>query len=210
MFIASGVRHAGLFTFAHSPKHLKLYQSFGFWPRFLTPLLLCPVSAMQKARGGWQRLSGLSDGDRQRAIGECRQITDAIYDGLDITLEIRSILVQKIGDIVLVGSDRIDAFAACHAGAGTEAGSGGCFVKFGAVRPGLGEKAFARLLDACEAFAVTAAAGHLEVGVNAGCHEAYRNLVERGFRASAVGVAMHRPNEAACNRPGIFVVGDWR
>jgi predicted N-acetyltransferase YhbS len=28
--------HRGLFTFAHSQKHLALYQRFGFWPRFLT------------------------------------------------------------------------------------------------------------------------------------------------------------------------------
>jgi N-acetylglutamate synthase-like GNAT family acetyltransferase len=31
-----GVRQAGLFTFADSPKHLGLYQSNGFWPGSLT------------------------------------------------------------------------------------------------------------------------------------------------------------------------------
>jgi len=38
-----GTRHAGLFTFAHSPKHLALYQKFGFWPRFLTAIMTLPV-----------------------------------------------------------------------------------------------------------------------------------------------------------------------
>jgi GNAT superfamily N-acetyltransferase len=28
-----GVRHTGLFTFAQSPKHVALYQKFGYWPR---------------------------------------------------------------------------------------------------------------------------------------------------------------------------------
>ncbi len=34
-----GTQHAGLFTFAHSQKHVGLYQRFGFWPRFLTALM---------------------------------------------------------------------------------------------------------------------------------------------------------------------------
>ena len=38
------VRHEGLFTFAHSPEHIALYQHFGFWPRFLTAIMSKPVS----------------------------------------------------------------------------------------------------------------------------------------------------------------------
>jgi hypothetical protein len=33
------VRQAGLFTFPQSPKHIGLYQKFGFWPQYLTPLM---------------------------------------------------------------------------------------------------------------------------------------------------------------------------
>src|SRR6185437_9250902 len=32
-------RHAGLFTFPHSTKHIGPYQRFGFWPRFLTAIM---------------------------------------------------------------------------------------------------------------------------------------------------------------------------
>ena len=39
LFDRWGTAHAGLFTFAHSPKHHGLYQKFGFWPRFLTPVM---------------------------------------------------------------------------------------------------------------------------------------------------------------------------
>src|SRR5271170_1048418 len=39
LFEKWGVREAGLFTFAHSPKHVGLYQKFGFWPRYLTALM---------------------------------------------------------------------------------------------------------------------------------------------------------------------------
>ena len=34
-----GVRHTGLFTFAHSAKHVGLYQKFGYWPRYLTAIM---------------------------------------------------------------------------------------------------------------------------------------------------------------------------
>src|SRR5579872_3816140 len=32
-------RHTGLFTFSDSAKHAGLYQKFGYWPRFLTPVM---------------------------------------------------------------------------------------------------------------------------------------------------------------------------
>jgi len=38
-----GTRHMGLYTFADSPKHLALYQKFGFWPRDLVALMAKPV-----------------------------------------------------------------------------------------------------------------------------------------------------------------------
>src|SRR5690349_17082231 len=40
------VTHSGLFTFAHSAKHLSLYQKFGFWPRFLTALMSKPLQGV--------------------------------------------------------------------------------------------------------------------------------------------------------------------
>jgi len=36
LFHSWRVRHAGIFTFAQSLKHVKLYQKFGFWLRCLT------------------------------------------------------------------------------------------------------------------------------------------------------------------------------
>src|SRR5262249_22461416 len=37
-----GTKHAGLYTFSNSPKHIALYQKFGFWPRFLTMIMARP------------------------------------------------------------------------------------------------------------------------------------------------------------------------
>jgi hypothetical protein len=46
--------------------------------------------------------------------------------------------------------------------------------------------------------------------VNTARHEAYRLMVERGFRAEVQGVAMHRGNDPGYNRPGVYLIDDWR
>lgn len=35
-------------------------------------------------------------------------------------------------------------------------------------------------------------------------------MVARDFRAETLVVTMHRPNEAAYSRPGLYVLDDWR
>jgi hypothetical protein len=101
--------------------------------------------------------------------------------------------------------------AVCHGGAGTEAGSGVCYIKFGAVRPCAGaEENFNCLLDACEELASSQSLARLAAGVNTARHEAYRQILERGFRTEFLGVAMEKPNEAGYNRPGVYLIDDWR
>ena len=110
-----------------------------------------------------------------------------------------------------VSEPSVAGFACCHAGAGTEAGSGMAFVKFAAARPGAGAPAtFARLLDACEAFAAQTGCGALVAGINAARHQAYRQMLDRGFRILVSGVTMLRPDAPAFNRPDCFVIDDLR
>jgi predicted N-acetyltransferase YhbS len=74
-------KHAGLFTFAHSPKHIGLYQRFGFYPRFLTAIMSKPVAPTR--RGAlWTKFSDGSPRERDEILGACRKLTGAIYDGL--------------------------------------------------------------------------------------------------------------------------------
>ena len=91
-------------------------------------------------------------GERDAVLSSCRKLTDAVYDGLDLEREIRAVADQALGDTVLLWSeDKLTGFAICHNGAGTEAGSGACYVKFGAARPGRhAERDFDRLLHASE------------------------------------------------------------
>src|ERR1700693_6152298 len=44
-----GTRHTGLYTFPQSAKHLRLYQKFGYWPRYLTAIMThIPAAPAQK------------------------------------------------------------------------------------------------------------------------------------------------------------------
>jgi predicted N-acetyltransferase YhbS len=210
-FATWGTRHIGLFTFAHSAKHVAMYQRFGFWPRFLTAIMAMPVRRTT-ARAEWSRYSDLPEAEREACLGDCRDLTDALYAGLYLAAEIRAVHAQHLGDTVLLWDDAgLVGVAICHAGPRSEAGAGACLIKFGAVQPRPGtERAFGRLLDACEALAAAEGLPRLLAGVNLARHEAYRHLLARGFRTELQGVAMHRPNEAGYSRPGAYVIDDWR
>jgi hypothetical protein len=101
--------------------------------------------------------------------------------------------------------------AICHCGAGSEAGGGACYIKFGAVAPGPDAALqFERLLDACESLAAESGLQRLEGGVNAGRRDAWRRMQARGFRPDFIGVAMHRGHRAGYNRPDVYAIDDWR
>lgn len=211
LFASWGIRHAGLFTFSHSPKHVALYQKYGFWPRFLTAIMAKPISG-----GGsdvrWSRYSELPEAEQERRLDACRELTSGIYDGLDVAREIGAVVTQGTGEVVLLDDgDELAGFAVCHGGAGSEAETGTGFVKFAAARAGSGAAGrFERLLDACEAFAADRGLSRLDVGMNLGRDDAYRRLVGRGYRTWLQGVAMQRPNEPGYSRPDVYVIEDWR
>ncbi len=210
-FARWGIKHAGLFTFAQSQKHVGLYQKFGFWPRFLTVVMSKPVGQVER-RPGSSTFSEVPPDKQESTLQACREASDAIYDGLDATLEIKAVAKQELGNTVLLWNDgKLAGLAICHCGAGTEAGSGNCYVKFGAVRPGpAAEQDFARLFEACEAMAFQKRLSRLTAGVNTARARAYGLMLERGFRPVLQGVVMQRPNEPGYNRPDIYIIDDWR
>jgi GNAT superfamily N-acetyltransferase len=211
LFSKWGTRHVGLFTFPHSQKHVGLYQKFGFWPRFLTAIMAKPIEPT-KGVSAWTRFSEVPMSEREDVLSACRELTDEIYEGLDVEHEIRAVATQELGDTILLWDDsRLAGLAVCHAGPGTEAGSGICYIKFGAARPGPNaEQDFSRLIDACEEMASTRRLSRLVAGVNTARHEAYRQMLARGFSTNMQGLVMSRPNEAGYNRPGIYLIDDWR
>jgi predicted N-acetyltransferase YhbS len=206
-----GTRHVGLFTFGHSPKHLALYQKFGFWPRFVTLIMSKPVAHSDPGTE-WTTYSALSDALQQTALEACGELAGSWYEDLDLSLEIRATAQNGFGDTLLMTEgDRLAGFAVCHCGPDTEAGSGNCYIKFGAVRPGLdAEASFVRLFESCEAMAAARGLTRLAAGVNTARREAYRLMLARGFRGDVQGLAMDCPDEPAYNRPGVYIIDDWR
>ncbi len=98
-----------------------------------------------------------------------------------------------------------------NCGPGTEAGNNKCYIKFGAVQQvSKAEEYFDQLLDACEELTVNRGMQTLEAGINMARHEAYRKMLDRGFRSELQGVTMHRPNEPGYNRPDSYIIDDWR
>src|ERR1700758_3495280 len=131
------VTHAGLFTFAHSQSEAR-----GSLPaiRVLAALSHCdqakPVASEQHASPEWSGFSRATPEQRAELLRACRDLTDAVYDGLDLSEEIEAVAALGLGETVLLWADsRLAGFAACHFGAGTEGGSENCYLKFAAVRP---------------------------------------------------------------------------
>lgn len=207
LFDTWGVRQVGLFTFPDSAKHHALYGKFGFVKQALTPVLAKPVAPPASVEG-WSAYGGLADEARATALAACRRLTDQVSPGLDLGREIQAVADGGLGDTVLVhDGGELAAFAVCHVGAGSEAGSGAAYVKFGAARSA---RDFERLLSACEAFAHGQGVQQLVGGVNAARSEALRTMTQHGFQTMIEGVAMQRPDAPGHNRPDCFVIDDWR
>jgi len=215
VFNRQGLKRTGLFTFAQSAKHVGLYQKFGYWPGYLTALMKhTPDANPTLETGNAARpayLSTLPRNQRNDAISTCARLTNRIDRGLDLSDEIRSVLRQKTGEVVLIHTHNLlDGFAICLHGAGSEGGTQICYVKFAAARSGAGAgERFDRLLDACAAFAAERGVW-LEAGMNLAREDAYRRMRAHGYEAFAQGVSMQRPHAPGHNRGDVYVIDDWR
>lgn len=233
LFDKWNTKYAGLFTYANSLKHIDLYQKFNFWPYFLTVIMSKVIkhNYNNKSSLKWSKFSKLFDkkeiGDTEQYQQEqnkflniCRRLTDTIYNGLDLSIEILSAYKQELGDTVLLWQNHDDnnninirpiGLAVCHVGQGSEAGSNKCYVKFGAVKPGpdAGNN-FERLLEACESFAAEKEMTHLIAGINTSRYNAYRKMLFKGFHSYMTGIIMQRNNESGYNRPDVYAIDDWQ
>ena len=214
IFRSWGSKHLGLFTFSNSPKHMALYQKFGFWPRDLVALMGKEISAWQDAvRADVAKFRDVPREAKPRFLADCREVSEANFDGLDLSREIEAVEQQKLGETMLISSgSKPAAFAVCHAGAGTEAGSGVCYIKFAAVHPAWQpEENLGALLKACRDYGRSRGVTKLTTGVNLARREAFRTLTKLGFRTVMQGVAMETGDVLeGYNRAGVYILDDWR
>ena len=192
---AGPFEHAVLFTHPHSPRHLRLYETFGFWSRELTALMSIAIDPARAAHQPTRRID----------LAEVGAIAGANYPGLDFTREIEGLAARKLGAVVGIDG----GFAICHFGPLSEAREGMVYVKFGAVHPG-DARGFAALLDAVEAYAASVGAQRVALGVNCARRAAYRALQARGYRVDSYGVNMHRPDSPGWDLPDRYVISDLK
>lgn len=212
-----GNRHLGLYTFPGSTKHMRLYQKFGFWPRDLVANVAKSVPETPQASdvAADSETSLFSEAKAEELpdlLSACRQVTDVNFEGLHVQREIRAVLEQRLGDTVLVwDGSKLAAFAVCHCGPGSEAGSGVCYIKFAAVRPGAGAAVhFRRLLDRVAIFAASRVQ-KITAGVNLARREAFQTLLNAGFRVESQGIAMETGDASSgYNRRDAYILDDWR
>ena len=151
-----GVRHTGS---VHVPAQC---QACGLVPE-IRLLAALSYGGHDAHAGSWahrraRAAVGVSPGaGANRLFTPARKLTNKIDKGLDLTGEIRAVLAQRTGDVVLTYTrGTLDAFAICLNGPGSEGGGKTCYVKFGAARGGAGAGGrFDKLLEACEAFAAS-------------------------------------------------------
>jgi len=211
MFDRWDVRRSALFTFPGSPRHVGLYQKFGYWPGSLTALMkrapAPPAWALTESVKVPVLLSALTNKEQEQAIAACAKLTNSLESGLDLGDEMRAVLAQRIGEVILIeGRRALDAFAVCMHGAGSEGGEKTCYVKFAIARSG---DRFDRLLDAIDALAL-ARGSEVEAGASLACINAFERLRSRGYRVMTLGVAMQKPHGDGFNRAAAYVLNDWR
>lgn len=191
-----------LYTLASSPKHIELYRRFGFWPRFLTAITTRPAARYPDAPEV-TLFSDLGDAKREAALQDLRALCGAQFAGLDPSGEVAALLDQGIGDTLILP----DAMAVVHCGSGSEAGENRAFVKFAVAASA---SALRAILMAVLDHAARQGLIEVETGTNLARAESYEVLAGLGFRPRLFGVAMHHGNDPLYNRPGVFVLDDWR
>jgi hypothetical protein len=158
------------------------------------------------------RYSELTDVEREEGLKACRELTDSIYYGLDVTREICIVDSKQLGDTILLwGDGSLLGCTVCHCGENTEAGRDICYIKFGAVRAGIRAAEWLELLvQECSSFALQQGMSQLVCGVSLERSQSYRKMLLLGFRIDRLGVAIHKPNTPAYNYLDTFVLDDWR
>jgi hypothetical protein len=206
-----GCSRAGLFTFPDSTKHIGLYQKFGFRPQSLTAVMSKRLADHAGEPSGSTMPESAED-PSDAVLGECDSLTDGIAGGLSLRGEVQMLHEERLGETVLTrGNARLEGFAVCHVGAGSEAGSGTTYVKFAAAAPGEGATGrFSKLIDACDGFARARGSEQVVAGVNTAREGAYELMLSKGFEPQLLGVAMQRPNVPGHNARDCFVLDDWR
>jgi GNAT superfamily N-acetyltransferase len=210
----------GLATYPSSPKHLLLFQKFGYKPKGLVAITSKPLDRreiVQAAQGGkpalsLRRYSSLEEARKKATMQRLRRITNGIYRGLDLAKEVEIVDGLALGDTLLLERGRdLVGFAIYHTPGVSEAPQGSLYVKFLAM-DGRHRKPehFHALMAALEELAHAGGLQRVLAPVYTRYWTAYTALLERGYSLDFTMVRMKRGKLEEYERPGDFVLDDWR
>jgi len=210
----------GLATYPYSPKHLMLYQKFGYRPKGLVVITAKPLDRRQivQATGSSKlgvtvrRYSGLEEVKKKAAMLKIRRITNGIWRGMDVGKEVEIVEGLNLGDTLLLEKGReAIGFAIHHTPGVSEAPHGSVYIKFLAIdsrhrRP----EYLHTLLGAIEELALAAQLSRVVVPAYTYYWTAYQTLLERGYHIDFTMVRMKRGKQGDHEDPSDLVLDDWR
>jgi N-acetylglutamate synthase-like GNAT family acetyltransferase len=210
----------GVCTYPYSPKHLILYQKFGYRPKGLVVITGKPldrreiVHATRNAKPGLaiRRYSTLEEAKKKQAMQKIRRMTNAFWRGMDLGKEVEIVDGLTLGDTLLLEKGReVIGFAVCHLPPNSEAPHGCAYVKFLAIdsRQRKPEHLHA-LLAAVEEMAGAAQLQRVVAPAYTYYWTAYQTLLERGYHVDFTMVRMKRGKQEDYEDPSDLVLDDWR
>lgn len=113
----SGARVIGLETMPRTMDNIGFYSSLGMNPGYLTLTVTVDGVFAGAMPGGLRamRLGGLAADEAERAVHQCRALTEALLPGYDFSREITLTEELALGDtIMLLDGESLAGFALCH------------------------------------------------------------------------------------------------
>jgi ribosomal protein S18 acetylase RimI-like enzyme len=210
----------GVATYPYSPKHLVLYQKFGYRPKGLVVVASKHldrrdlIHATKPTRPGLatRRYSALEEVKKKPAMLKFRRITNGIWRGMDVGKEVEIVDGLALGDTLLLEKGReLIGFAVVHMPPNSEAPHGAAYIKFLAIdsrhrRP----EHLHLLLAAAEDMAAAAQLTQVVAPVYTYYWSAYQVLLERGYHADFTMVRMKRGKPDDYEDSADLVLDDWR
>ena len=212
----------GVVTYPSSPKHLLLFQKFGYRPKGLTAIMSRavdrgepdPIGGGRTVRSGLtvRRYSTLEEAKKKAALARFHRITNAICRGMDVAKEIEIVDGLALGDTVLLERGRdLLGFAVCHAPGVSEAPTGALYVKFLAVDPQYRKpETLEHFVAAIEELGHEQGIARVILPVYTRYWQAYTTLLRCGYHMDFTMVRMQHGKPEDYEDESHLVLDDWR
>jgi len=178
---AQGVTTLGLETMPRTVDNIGFYSRLGFVPGCLTLTMTREVLRAQEGAPSYEVLGTLDAGPRAARLQEIGRFVSSLAPGFDYSREIQLTLDFALGNVIsLVHDGRLAGFALCHSAPLAESGTRDELrvLKIGATSA----ETLCAVLEAVSAWAASQNIRRVAVRCQTAYRDAYRALIECGFR----------------------------